>query len=79
MSYIGDTSQTLVCAKWTPTESITTVSGPGIQGTDYWNAVGHRSPGKSLRTSPSRTQNKYNTYSVIDRVNPDGTLTRGSR
>jgi sugar lactone lactonase YvrE len=71
--YIADTSNARL-RKVDTNGIITTVAGPGIQGTDYWNAVAF-DPQGNLYVAITHAEIN-NTYSVIDRVNPDGTLTR---
>jgi sugar lactone lactonase YvrE len=72
--YIGDTSNARL-RKVDTNGIITTIAGPGVLGTDYWNAVAFDPQGK-LYVAITHTgilDGLY--YSVIDRVNPDGTLT----
>ena len=71
--YIGDTSSARV-RKVDTNGIITTVAGPGVQGADYWNAVAF-DPQGNLYVAITHSEIN-NSYSVIDRVNPDGTLTR---
>jgi sugar lactone lactonase YvrE len=71
--YIGDTSNARL-RKVDANGIITTVSGPGILGTDYWNAVAF-DPQGSLYVAITHAD-PTNSYSVIDRVNSDGSLTR---
>jgi sugar lactone lactonase YvrE len=67
---IGDTSNARL-RKVDTNGIITTIAGPGIQGTDYWNAVAI-DPKGNIYVAITRTSSTF--YSVIDRVNPDGTL-----
>src|SRR6202011_5262891 len=70
--YIGDTSNARL-RKVDTNGIITTVAGPGILGTDYWNAVALDPQGNLYVAITHSAVGNY--YSVIDRVNPDGTLT----
>src|ERR1035441_6186245 len=66
---------TRVCAKVDTHGIITTIAGPGVLGTDYWNAVAF-DPLGNLYVAITHTGILDGLfYSVIDRVNPDGTLT----
>ena len=72
--YIGDTSNARLC-KVDTNGIITTIAGPGVLGTDYWNAVAF-DPLGNLYVAITHTGILDGLfYSVIDRVNPDGTLT----
>jgi sugar lactone lactonase YvrE len=73
--YIGDTSNARL-RKVDTNGIITTIAGPGVLGTDYWNAVAF-DPLGNLYVAITHTGILDGLfYSVIDRVNPDGTLTR---
>ena len=72
--YIGDTSNARL-RKVDTNGVITTIAGPGILGTDYWNAVAFGPQGKLYVAITHSDAIHYFTYSVVDRVNPDGTLT----
>ncbi len=73
--YIGDTSNARL-RRVDPNGVITTLSGPGIQDIDYWNAVAMDHDGNLYvaitHSDPLRNDN----YSVVDRVNADGSHTR---
>jgi sugar lactone lactonase YvrE len=69
--YIGDTSNARL-RKVDTDGMISTVAGPGILGRDYWNAVTFDQQGNLYVTV---THIGDAIYSVIDRVNADGTLT----
>jgi len=72
--YIGDTSNARL-RKVDTNGIITTIAGPGVLGTDYWNAVAF-DPQGNLYVAITHTGILDGLfYSVIDRVNPDGTLT----
>jgi len=71
--YIADTSNARL-RKVDSNGIITAVAGPGVQGTDYWNAVA-LDPQGNVYVAITHSQTN-NLYSVVDRVNPDGTLTR---
>jgi sugar lactone lactonase YvrE len=72
--YIGDTSNARL-RKVDTHGIITTIAGPGVLGTDYWNAVAF-DPLGNLYVAITHTGILDGLfYSVIDRVNPDGTLT----
>jgi sugar lactone lactonase YvrE len=71
--YIGDTSNARL-RKVDTNGIITTIAGPGVLGTDYWNAVAF-DPQGNLYVAITHTgilDGQF--YSVVDRVNPDGTL-----
>lgn len=70
--YIGDTSNARL-RKVDANGIITTVAGPGIQGQDYWNAVAVDAQGNLYVAITHSGLPSF--YSVIDRVNADGTLT----
>ena len=73
--YIGDTSNARL-RKVDTNGTITTIAGPGVLGTDYWNAVAF-DPQGNLYVAITHTGIMGSLfYSVVDRVNPDGTLTR---
>ena len=72
--YIGDTSNARL-RKVDTNGIITTIAGPGVLGTDYWNAVA-LDPRGNLYVAITHTgiiAGLY--YSVVDRVGADGTLT----
>jgi hypothetical protein len=72
--YIGDTSNARL-RKVDTNGIITTIAGPGILGTDYWNAVAFDPQGNLYVAITHSGILEGLFYSVIDRVNPDGTLT----
>src|ERR1039458_3604097 len=71
---IGDTSNARL-RKVDTNGIITTIAGPGILGTDYWNAVAFDPQGNLYVAITHSGILEGLFYSVIDRVNPDGTLT----
>ena len=72
--YIGDTSNARL-RKVDTNGIITTIAGPGVLGADYWNAVAF-DPQGNLYVAITHTGILDGlSYSAIDRVNPNGTLT----
>jgi len=71
--YIADVSNARV-RKVDTNGIITTVSGPGQQGVDYWNAVAFDRKG-NLYVTITHSENG-DQHSVVERVNPDGSRTR---
>ncbi len=69
--YIADTSNARL-RKVDSNGIITTVAGPGVLGSDYWNAVA-LDPQGNLYVAITHTSVPA-LYSEVDRVNPDGTL-----
>jgi sugar lactone lactonase YvrE len=71
--YIGDTSNARL-RKVDTNGIIATVAGPGVQGSDYWNAVALDPQGNLYVAITHTAAPAYS--SEVDRVNADGTLTR---
>ena len=72
--YIGDTSNARL-RKVDTNGIITTIAGPGLLGSDYWNAVAFDPQGNLYVAITRSDVINASYYSVVDRVNPDGTLT----